>query len=38
MFLENIQLHREIQVAYAAQHTRPVPPLSASHSNQEHSH
>jgi class 3 adenylate cyclase/tetratricopeptide (TPR) repeat protein len=36
-FLENIELHREIQVAYAAQNTRPAPPLTASPSNQNHS-
>jgi hypothetical protein len=32
-FLENIELHREIQVAYAAQTTRPAPSVGASHSN-----
>jgi tetratricopeptide (TPR) repeat protein len=31
-FLENIALHREIQIAYAAQSTRRVPPLAASRS------
>ena len=35
-FLENIELHREIPVAYAA--LRPVSPLSASRSNQEPNH
>jgi hypothetical protein len=34
-YLENIELHREIQVAYAAQNTRSASPLPASHSNQE---
>jgi class 3 adenylate cyclase/tetratricopeptide (TPR) repeat protein len=31
-FLENVALHREIRIAYAAQSTRPVPPLAASRS------
>jgi class 3 adenylate cyclase/tetratricopeptide (TPR) repeat protein len=35
-YLENIELHREIQVAYAAQNTRSASPLPASRSNQEH--
>ena len=34
-FLDNMALHREIQVAYAAQTTRSVPPLSDSHSDSE---
>ena len=33
-YLENIQLHREIQTAYAAQHTGSAPQLVASHSDQ----
>jgi hypothetical protein len=34
-FLENIALHREIQLAYAAQNTGPATSLGASHSDQE---
>ena len=34
-FLENIELHREIQLAYAAQHTGPASPPIPSRSNQE---
>jgi len=34
-FLENIVLHREIQVAYSAQSSRPVPPLATSRSDPE---
>ena len=34
-FLENIELHREIRVSYAAQNTRTVPPMSAFRSDQE---
>lgn len=34
-FLKNIQLHRDIQVAYAAQNTRAFPPLAAPLSDQE---
>ncbi|MGB8984897.1 MAG: hypothetical protein WCC12_23735 [Anaerolineales bacterium] len=34
-YLKNIQLHRDIQVAYAAQNTRAVPPLAVPFSEQE---
>ena len=34
-YLENIELHREIQLAYTSQSTRPVPPLVTHRSNQE---
>jgi tetratricopeptide (TPR) repeat protein len=34
-FLENIQLHREIQTAYAAQHAGSAPHLATSDSNQQ---
>lgn len=36
-YLENIQLHQEIQTAYAVQNTRVTPPLASPYSNQEQS-
>jgi hypothetical protein len=36
-YLENIQLHQEIQTSYAVQSTRVTPPLASPHSNQEQS-
>lgn len=36
-YLENIQLHREIQTSYAAQNEQAGPPLVTSHTNQQHS-
>jgi class 3 adenylate cyclase len=36
-YLENIQLHREIQTAYAAQNTQVIPQLATSHSDQKRS-
>ena len=37
-FLENIELHREIQLAYAAQRTRHAPPLAGPRSEQQRAH
>jgi len=34
-FLENIELHREIQIAYTAQKINEIPPLAAPPSEQE---
>jgi hypothetical protein len=34
-YLENIELHRDIQIAYAAQNTRAVPPLATLRSSEE---
>jgi hypothetical protein len=36
-YLDNIQLHQEIQTAYAVQNTRVTPPLASPYSNQERS-